>query len=111
MNHMEEYNYLEMIALLGGEVMMYTIMRDNNIDFGGMAVDDAPKKIDMSLLNMSERLKDQIELKYGQLNQKVTALTRGTQQIRDQELFKLFKECEVVCDMNDIELLEQYLTF
>lgn len=83
MNHMEEYNYLEMIALLGGEVMMYTIMRDNNINFGGMAVDDAPKKIDMSLLNMSERLKDQIELKYGQLSQKVTALTRGTQQIRD----------------------------
>ena len=83
MNHMEEYNYLEMIALLGGEVMMYTIMRDNNINFGGMAVDDAPKKIDMSLLNMSERLKDQLELKYGQLSQKVTALTRGTQQIRD----------------------------
>ena len=74
---------MEMIALLGGEVMMYTLMRDNNINFGGMAVDDAPKKIDMSLLNMSERLKDQIELKYGQLSQKVTALTRGTQQIRD----------------------------
>ena len=32
-------------------------------------------------------------------------------QIRDQELFKILKDCEIVCDMNDIDILEQYVTF
>ena len=87
---------------------MYQIMRENQIEFGA---DAAPKKIDMSLLTMSASLKDQIELKYTMLHGKVSQLTRGTMHIRDQELFTLFKDAEIVCDMADIEVLEQYLAF
>lgn len=46
-----------MIALLAGEAMMYQIMRENGIQFGG-AQTAVPKKIDMSLLVMSKELKD-----------------------------------------------------
>ena len=38
-----------------------TIRIENNIEFGD--TDKKPKKIDMSLLRMSDSLKDQIELK------------------------------------------------
>ena len=62
MNAKQEHCYLEMVALLAGEVTMYQVMRENGITFGGAA--ERPKKIDMSLLKMSLELKDQIELKY-----------------------------------------------
>lgn len=76
MNAKQEHSYLEMIALLAGEAMMYQVMRENNIQFGGAA--ERPKKIDMSLLKMSQELKDQIELKYNLLTSHVQSLTRGS---------------------------------
>ena len=47
MNSKKEHCYLEMIALLAGEHVMYSMIRENGIEFGG---DAQPKKIDMSLL-------------------------------------------------------------
>ena len=76
MNAKQEHSYLEMIALLAGEVMMYQVMRENGIQFGGAA--ERPKKIDMSLLTMSKELKDQIELKFALLTNYVQSLTRGS---------------------------------
>jgi len=61
MNHKHEHCYLEMVALLTDEQFMLKVVRDNNIDFGDSG---KPKKIDMSLLKISEALKDQLELKY-----------------------------------------------
>lgn len=75
MNSKQEHCYLEMIALLAGESVMYNTIRDNGIEFGK---DAQPKKIDMGLLTMSDSLKDQLELKYALINAQVSSLTRGT---------------------------------
>lgn len=48
MNHSDDYNYLEMIALLCGEGIMHRVMQENNLSFGQTT--ERPKKIDMSLL-------------------------------------------------------------
>ena len=69
-----------MISLLAGEEVMQDVIQTNNIDFGK---DAQPKKIDMGLLEMSQSLKDQLELKNAQLKTAVTNLTRQTWQIRD----------------------------
>ena len=70
MNHLQQHSYLEMIALLAGEQVMYQIARDNGIEFGQQA--SVPKKIDMGLLELSESLKDQLELKYSMLHDTVS---------------------------------------
>ena len=54
-----------MIALLAGEQKMYQIVRDNHIPFGEKQEEE--KKIDMSLLQLSQSMLDQLELKYGAL--------------------------------------------
>lgn len=56
MDHSENYSYLEMIALLCGESVMHSVMHDNHLSFGQTI--DKPKKIDMSLLEISESFKD-----------------------------------------------------
>lgn len=109
MNHSDNYSYLEMIALLCGEAVMHEVMRDNHLSFGQSA--ELPKKIDMSLLEISESLKDQLELKLSLIQGYVSHLSRGSSQIRDQELFKIFKDAEIVPVMKDIDVLEEYLAF
>ena len=56
LNAKQEHCYLEMIALLAGEQFMYRMIQENGLHFGDTA--PKPKKIDMTLLKMSESLKD-----------------------------------------------------
>lgn len=70
-----------MIALLLGESVMHRMVQENYIEFG--ETEKKPKKIDMSLLRMSDSLKDQIELKLNLLQSQVSYLTKGSSLIRD----------------------------
>ena len=63
-NAKQEFCYMEMISLLLGEEVMVTLMREQGIDLEGTK---PKKKVDMSLIKLSESLKDQIELKLGLL--------------------------------------------
>ena len=69
MNQDQDHSYVEMIALLAGEQKMYQIVRDNHIPFGEKQEEE--KKIDMSLLQLSQSMLDQLELKYGALQMQV----------------------------------------
>ena len=87
---------------------MVQLIEDENLAF---SQNQKKKVVDMAMLTMTEELRDQIELKLAQLKAQVTQMTRGTQLIRDQELFRILKDADIDFGQVDLEMLEEYLEF
>ena len=95
--------YLELIALLSSEARMKQLIEDENLAF---SQNQKRKVVDMAMLTMTGELRDQIELKLAQLKAQVTQMTRGTQLIRDQELFRILKDADIDFGQVDLEICQ-----
>ena len=105
----ERSSYVEMIFQLFGSEQMTKVVTDNRLKVDLGSFSNKNKGIDVSNLQLSAHLRDQIELKYAYVNSLVNKLNRGDFKLASLEVFRVLQDSGIKYGREDLEVLQTYL--
>jgi len=105
----ERFSYVEMIFQLFGSEQMTKVVTDNRLKVDLGSFSNKNKGIDVSNLQLSAHLRDQIELKYAYVNSLVNKLNRGDFKLASLEVFRVLQDSGIKYGREDLEVLQTYL--
>jgi hypothetical protein len=105
------YNYVIMVELLFGKNKAFDVQQKYKLgEIGASIRDNQTAGVNLQnqrVVEMSQRFKDQVEVKLGLLQNIVHQVSKGSYLLREQEFGKVFRQVGIVVTSQDHDLLTQ----